>query len=291
MHPDKEIIPFPAAIILQDFCASLRNADVDLFKGVYLTGSIPLNDFQPGKSDIDFIVLCRKLPAGSLLSKVKQLHRRTQRKYSDTHLNGWYITEDGLSLPQAAATKALYFYKGRMKSLAFEMAAITLYELKTTALTLYGIPAEELAVNMQINDLHAFHLRNMDSYWKKWVATHAPFKIHYLLLIFIPRLTEWVLLGVARQLYALRNERITSKTNAGFYCLQHLPYKYQQVVEEAIEIRTGRVRHFPGINSSYYLKPSFKRARDTIRCANYIIELFNKEYRKVIAGTKTAEVF
>jgi hypothetical protein len=285
MHREKEIaIPFAAQILLQDFCASLRNSTVDFVKGIYLTGSIPLRDFQPGKSDIDFIVVCSELPAGALLSEIKQLHRKTEKKFVDTHLNGWYITEDGLDRQRASVTKALYFYKGRVKSLAFEMAGITLYELKTTAVTLTGIPAEQLPVNIEINDVHAFHLRNMESYWKKWVARHASFNIHHVLLIFLPRLTEWVLLGVARQLYALRNERITSKTNAGFYCLQHLPYKYHRILEEAIEIRTGKVRHFPGLNSSYYLQPSFKRARDTIACAKYIIRLFDNEYRKLTAA-------
>jgi hypothetical protein len=287
MHRDKEImIPFAAEIILQDFCASLLKLSAGFFKGIYLTGSIPLKDFQPGKSDIDFIVVCSQLPGATLLSEIKKLHRRLEKKFIDTHLNGWYITEDALDLQQAFVSRALYFYKGRMKSLAFQMAAVTLYELKTTALTLSGTRAEELPVRVEIHDLHAFHLQNMNSYWKKWVARHAAFNFHHLLLILIPRLTEWVLLGVARQLYALRNERITSKTNAGFYCLQNLPYKYHRILEQAIEIRTGKVRHFPGLNSSYYLNPSPKRARETIACAAFIIRLFDNEYRKVTSVAK-----
>lgn len=159
------------------------------------------------------------------------------------------------------------------------MAPVTLYELKTIAITLLGIPAQNLPVNVQIDDVNKFLFENINTYWKNWIAKHSSFSTNQLLLIFIPRLTEWVILGVARQLYTLRTGRIVSKTGAGYYCLEHLPNKYQAIVQEAIKIRKDNSKHVLTLKTSYYLHPSMQRYIETLDCAYFIIDMFNEEYK------------
>lgn len=97
-----------------------------------------------------------------------------------------------------------------------------------------------------------------------------------ILLLVFPRLTEWAVLGVARQLYTLQTGKIASKTDAGYYCLQQLPGKFHPAIKEAITIRKDN-RTYPFVKT-YAVKPSFKRLKQTIECVNNMITLFNKVY-------------
>ena len=149
------------------------------------------------------------------------------------------------------------------------LTAVTLKELKTTALTLSGTPAYALAIEIKDEELNRVLFENINSYWCKWVNKHSPFHYRYLFLLSFPWLTEWSVLGVARQLYTLQTGKITSKVNAGYYALEVLPHKYRQIIQQSIEIRKSD-------NKLLYLKPSIKRAEQTIKCLNFIIEKFNR---------------
>jgi len=99
-------------------------------------------------------------------------------------------------------------------------------------------------------------------YWKNWVAKHSSFSIQQLLLILFPGLTEWVILGVARQLSTLKNGEIASKTDAGYYCLEYITNRYHAIIQEAIKIRNEKNSHLISIQTSYNLQPSVRRARE-----------------------------
>lgn len=272
-------IPITANAILQELLDAIIKLDPDFIKGMYLAGSIPLNDFHPDKSDIDFIILSTGLPTAGFRSQLEQLHKTIHSKFK-TNLNGCYITEGCLNVHRPQTCKTLSYQEGRLYESAFEMAPVTLYELKTTAITIHGIPLEELPVVVEISDVNKFLFENINSYWKSWVAKHSRPGIHQLLLILFPRLTECVILGLTRQLYTLRTGKITSKTNAGNYCLEYLPARYRSIIQEAINIRNDKRKHLLSIKSSYYVQPSVKRAHETIASANYIITIFNEEYKK-----------
>ncbi len=266
-------ITIPA--ILQELIGEISQLKPEFITGIYLTGSLTLNDFHPDKSDIDFLVLCTIMPKDGFRLLLNKLHKKIDRKFKKPKLSGCYITLGNLNAKNAQTTKTLSYHEGLMNECAFEMAPVTLYELKTTAITLFGIPAQALPVAVEIRDVNKFLSENINSYWKNWIAKHSSFNIHQLLLIFTPRLTEWVLLGVARQLYTLKTGKITSKTNAGYYCLEHLPRKYHPIIQEAIKIRNNK-KHLLSMKSSYYIQPSLKRACETVACVNYIINLFNQ---------------
>jgi len=272
-------IPLTADAILQELLARITELKPGFITGMYITGSIPLNDFHPNKSDIDFLVLCKELPTASFRSQLERLHKRIDRKFK-TKLNGCYIMHASLNVHHSPS-KTLCYQEGRMNESTFQMAPVTLFELKTTAITVMGIPAQELPVDVTITDVNKFLYENINTYWKNWVDKHSSFSIYRLLLILFPRLSEWVILGVARQLYTLRTGKITSKTGAGYYCMEQLPDKYHSIIQRAIKIRNDNSDHLLTVRSSYYVQPSVKRSRETTACANYLIQLFNNEYKQV----------
>ena len=265
---------------MQDLISGIVKIKVGMVRGVYITGSIPLNDFQPGKSDIDFVILCDEPPPEQLQKRLEKLHNKIERRYK-TKLGGSFIDYSCLDILHAEKKHILTFHEGRMLVKPFEMAPVTLFELKTTAIRMGGIEIESLPIQISLNELHIFLNKNMNSYWKKWCDQHATIFHSKLLLILFPRLTEWVILGIARQLYTLLTGRICSKTEAGYYALKHLPEKHHPVIHEAIHIREQNRKHIMTLHGSYYIHPSISRCNQTLSCAYSMIDFFNEEFNKI----------
>jgi hypothetical protein len=275
-------IPSDVHEILKNLIEGIVHVERDFIKGTYVTGSIALQDYHPGKSDIDFVILCDRLPGPELQRQLAEVHRNIERKFKRSNLSGTYLTTDNLDIQQNNAGLIFSYHDGRLQQSNFDMGPLTLYELKTTAITLHGLPTNQLPISVQRRDVNRFLYENINSYWKTWLASHAAFHKQKLLLILLPRLTEWVILGLARQLYTLRTGKITSKTTAGFYCLEQLPDQYHHIVQEAIKIRTDTRSHMLHLKPSYYVQPSLIRATETLGCAQFMIDEFNREYNLTI---------
>lgn len=277
-------IPPSVHLILQELLTGLTAIHKALFEGLYLTGSIPLNDFWQDKSDIDFLVLCTERPPQDILLQLKSLHATIEKKFPKLPLHGTYITKDCLQLPGALSANILSYHEGQLKASSFEMAPVALYELKTTGIAVQGISAKDLPIDIQTDDLNAFLYQNINSYWTSWIAKHSLLKKRRLLLILFPRLTEWVILGMARLVFTLRTGKIASKTEAGFYVLPSLDSEHRVVVEEAMKTRAEKGHRFLRLKTSYSVRPSAKRARRTLACAKALLALFNNEYQANVNG-------
>jgi hypothetical protein len=270
-------IPSHALIIIQEWLQGIQSICPQCIEGVYLTGSIPLKDFQIHKSDIDFIVLLSALPDQRMEIALGRMHRLIQKKYPKPDLSGIYLSGDIRSSDHPELQDVLTFHEGKFGYQPFEMSPVTLYELKENALTLYGVPSSELQFQMDHFTLNNFLHANINSYWKKWVNGHSSWFSKKLLLYLFPRFTEWSILGIGRQLYTLETGKITSKTEAGNYLLARLPPEYHSIVQQALDIRKD-TRTYPFVRS-YAIRPSWKRYSHTITCLHYLQDAFNVLYR------------
>jgi len=205
-----------------------------------------------------------------------RIHKTIEKHYCKPDLSGTYMAFDSLQTNKLEEIKNLTYHEGSIRYGTFDMAPIILSELKRNAFTILGREAESLPIDIKESDLLDFLHRNINSYWVSWINRHSSFSSRKLLLLFFPRLTEWSVLGVARQLCTLQTDKIVSKTEAGIYCIQQLPEILHPILKEAIEIRKDN-RTYPFVKS-YAIKPSFKRLKETIDCVNYIITTFNKTY-------------
>jgi hypothetical protein len=217
------------------------------------------------------------------------VHCTIEQRFKRANLSGTYLTFDNLDVEHCNTTPTLSYHEGILHESNFGMAPVTLYELRTIAITLLGIPAQQLPVAVHINDVNRFLYENINSYWKTWLTEHAAMEKKKLLLILLPRLTEWVILGVARQLYTLRTGKIASKTSAGYYCLEQLPNKYHTILQEAINIRGDVRKHRLYLKTSYYVQPSLKRTIETLDGAHFIIDQFNREYNPATENSRKTQ--
>ncbi len=277
-------IPDPADKILTVLVHELDRIIPDLIDGIYLTGSIPLNDFHSNKSDIDFLIFLKEFPDKNIASQLKQLHFRIQKQFKKPNLSGCYLTLESLRSYNPLTIEVLSWNEGSMRYEKFKMAPVSLYELKTAACTVFGATANSLPVNIEPRTLNTFLHQNINAYWRKWIVQHSTFLNRKFILLLFPRLTEWAILGVARQLCTLQTGKIVSKTEAGYYCLEQLPERFHPIINEAIKIRKDN-RSYP-IIKSYAVHPSVSHLSETINCVNYIIDQFNKVYGEIYIATK-----
>jgi predicted nucleotidyltransferase len=269
-------LPTPADKIVDEFIDKIISIKPNFVDGIYLTGSLAMSDFYFNKSDIDFLVLCKKMPTQKIIEQLKHIHKTIGQRYPKPDLSGSYLTSDSLLTENPDKIKTLTYHEGTIRYGTFDMAPVVLSELKTNAITISGRNSETLPIDIKKSDLHNFLHKNINSYWTKWINKHSSSFSGKLLLLFFPRLTEWSVLGVARQLCTLQTGKIVSKTEAGIYCLRQLPEKFHPILKEAIEIRKDN-RSYPLVKS-YAIKPSLKRFTQTINCVKYIITAFNKTY-------------
>lgn len=164
------------------------------------------------------------------------------------------------------------------------MAPIMLTELKNDSITVFGKKGQTLPINIERNSIDTFLYKNINSYWKNWIKKCSSIFERRLSLFLFPRMTEWSVLGVGRQLYTLQTGKITSKTQAGYYCLETFPPKFHSIITQSIKIRKT-ILGLPDINK-YGFNPSRQRVSDTIECVNLMIDHFNTIYENKYSAPK-----
>ena len=278
-HNEVEIHPQVGEVI-DAFLAQLNQYDKENFSGLYLTGSITQQDFHPSKSDIDFVVLCNIFHGEKMQQHLVKVHKEIAKKFPRSTLNGWYITRSSLAFDPVVNVPAFLYEKGKLTRQSPGISPVTLHELTTNGICVFGIPVNELSIRLSHVDVNDFLFRNINSYWTNWIEPHNKYPTRKLLLLLFPRFTEWVILGISRQYYTLMTGCIASKTKAGHFALLHIPKVYHEIIREAICIRNKDQVGGWSLRNAYAIKPSFQRYNKTVACARFIIKQFNTDYKK-----------
>src|SRR2546421_2347370 len=83
---------------LHDFEARIRAIVGDQFRGMYLSGSLALGDFDPQGSDIDFVVVTGQAVSDDLFAALRDMHAGFDAGGSSWagRVEGVYVPEDVL---------------------------------------------------------------------------------------------------------------------------------------------------------------------------------------------------
>lgn len=79
--------------LVQTTVNAYLSAAAGLIDGLYLYGSVALDDFRPGQSDIDFVALIGGRLDGEALASLETLHRDLPGPYFD----GLYLSREELA--------------------------------------------------------------------------------------------------------------------------------------------------------------------------------------------------
>jgi hypothetical protein len=237
-----------------------------LIEGLYLVGSVALDDFHPHTSDVDFVAVTRHPLSGSHLAALRRVHAALAKRYRRPHFDGAYVTWSGLSGDPVLARGGADSHEGRLiPRPAAGCDPVTWQTLASHGLAVRGPRADTLAVWTDRDTLAAWTRRNLDEYWRRWLRDASRLASRRGLWSLGQGGPPWGVLGVSRLHYTLATGRITSKTGAGHHARRAFGGRWHRIVDECLRLRRGRGGR-PG-----YRDP-FTRRRDALAFVGMVIE-------------------
>jgi hypothetical protein len=229
-------------------------------RGLYLTGSLALDDYRPGRSDIDFVAISDTSLRPSELEVIRRVHAELGRRMPDPKLDGVYLTWPDLAAAPVGLS-APYCLRGRFEPGGdFAINPVTWWTLHRHPLALRG-PAEP-AVHHDDQMLRQWCRDSLRTYWGSYVRLARAYGM-YRLYSLSRALTVWGVRGVARPHATIRTGEMISKTAAGRYALDVFPSRWSAIVRQAVAGRCGS-------DKSYY-RNIFARRRDSLAFMEYVI--------------------
>jgi len=262
-----DLLPKDVEIVI-NYYLNVFNAKLpDLVESFFIVGSIVLNDYREGKSDIDFVSVINRDVTPDEVNTIKEIHKEISSKYPESKLEGSYVTPQQMGKPDKDMGSILYF-DGNLKydCKSGNASIVTWFMLKKYGITINGKLPEHYVSSIDVDDLVNYVKINANTYWAKWTERISrKLSVDSVLTLFGQKV-EWGVLGISRLYYTLHEGDIASKYEAGKYALSRVPPDFEMILKEALRIRKGKT-------GSYYKSP-FKRRKDTIRFMEYMISQF-----------------
>lgn len=223
---------------LQNAIALMKKRIVDVLDpcipSIYIYGSVVLDDFKPGWSDIDLLILTKK---PILEEQANKLVRLRQIMLEDEPGNPYYRAFEGGMLPlnsflSGKADRVVYWGTGGEKITdKYDFNAFCMSELIDNGVLIYGNDIRNRLSHPTFDDLKSDVQKHYEA-----IRRYAP-KTGRSLYAY-----GW-LLDISRCIYTLRTGKLISKTAAGEWALQEALCPCADILVKAVEIRNEPNRY------------------------------------------------
>jgi hypothetical protein len=252
-------IPPEIQACLQNYQERLDRELPGRVMALYLVGSIALDDYHPGQSDIDFVSVLACQAAAEDFEILQAIHKNIRQQYPSLLLEGMYIQPCDIGCLESPTDLILNYHDGKLNwSNRIEMSSVSWWILKHCGIAVFGQDAQTLPITIDMEHLLRTQRENMNSYWASWTRD-----IGRILLLYSDWGVQWTVLGVLRQFFTLKERQITSKTKAGYYALGCLPERWHRIIRESIALRE--------VTSLSYYRNRIKRAIEAYLFLIFII--------------------
>jgi hypothetical protein len=232
------ILPAPAQAVVDAFLEAAEVEVPTLVEGLYLVGSVALDDFRPQRSDVDFVAVTATRPDALSLAGLGRIHARLRASWRRPFFDGIYVTWDDLASDPTRLGPGPSVHESRFQSSSRgERNPITWHTLVQQGIRCHGPAIAALPVWNDPLVLATWTDNNLDSYWRRLVERGARLTTRYGLIGLTAWACEWCVLGSSRLHYTLASGAITSKEGAGRYALATFPVRWHRLIEEALRIR------------------------------------------------------
>ncbi|GLX71537.1 aminoglycoside adenylyltransferase domain-containing protein [Paenibacillus glycanilyticus] len=259
-------IPAEVQEVIDVYTARMSRDLPGLIEDCCLFGSVSLDAFQAGLSDLDFLVVTSRKLKAQEVQTLEQIHRELENSFSRMSLDGRYVwTEEWANLG-VAYCPYYYFNNGRLIGIEkLYKDSIDAFQIKQYGIPVIGADPRSYSYSIDWDVLTENLKGNLQTYWLKWINKVEKFpSIPYFGLLFKGSMIEWGVLGVSRIYYSIREHDMISKYGAGEYALQRVLEQWQRIVRESINLRNG--------NSKSLYRSVFKRRQDTLAYMNDLIK-------------------
>ncbi|CAG7636152.1 nucleotidyltransferase domain-containing protein [Paenibacillus allorhizosphaerae] len=220
----------------------------DAVESVYLYGSIALDAYVEGSSDIDFVAFVKRPLTEEDLAAMADIHKAVDKAWPGLQFMGSYLCREDAGKEADAVTAFPSYFNERLdpNGAHADLNPVTWWILKKRGICVYGTDAP-FAYEIPANALVRYVIGNMNTYWHNQVN-----RLEHRLLSLpddpegklpperLDEAVEWCVLGMLRQHYTIVWQDVTSKLGAGAYGLELLPERWHGLIREALAgIRFG----------------------------------------------------
>jgi Domain of unknown function (DUF4111) len=211
-----------------------------LVEGLYVIGSFALDDWQPGRSDIDIIAVtaepCTDADAAALVTAHAVLAEHQPTPFIDGPYLSWGdLITPPMSLHRPWTLEGRFHHDGD----CFELNPVTWYVLAQHGVTVRGPTVDRLGVYVDLEARVRFVVDNLAAYWRPLAADITATCAAKPGRSFVLDALEWCALGALRLHYTAFEGTVVSKRGAGEYGLRVAPERFHAVLRDALAVRAG----------------------------------------------------
>lgn len=242
-----DLLPPSVEGVVADFLRHLSDARLLVVRGVYLVGSLVLDDFRPGASDIDFVAVLDDEPSAEECGVLDRIHAALAEAGGPC-FDGFYLPVAALRQPPRDYRILPFSQDGRFRTgeVCREVNPVVWRCLTRHGRAVLGPPLAELGIADDGELLRAYQVGNLRTYWLSWIdqaeaalAAKAPGEDCN------AEALGWGVLGVARIACALETDRVVSKGGGGRHALTAHPTCWHPIVREALSAHAGDMARMP----------------------------------------------
>ena len=206
----------------------------DCFIGMYLYGSLAIGDFDPDRSDIDFLVVTSKELPDDIVAELKFMNTRPYKSGMEwsTKLEGSYVprnvfrrySANGPALPMTNKDKFVVAHED-------VVWLINSYVLYTGGVAIAGSSLRSIIDPVQPEELKDSVLTLLRDVWTPWLDNSDLFKGD--------EYQSYVVLTMCRALFTLKRGAVVSKLRSAEWVISNLDRKWGQLIRQALARHYG----------------------------------------------------
>ena len=231
------MVPVPSLVrgLCGELLGQLDAEAPGLVTGLYLVGSLALGGYREGTSDVDFLAVTSRPPAGDDLAALRRIHAVLAEGRGWPQLDGVYLQASDLVLPPAMVTGQVRADQGEIRTGdGYEPNPVSWLILARHGLAFRGPDRDDLGVEPSPAALAAWTAANLQTYWTPWVESYSRSLRPSALS---GRAVQWGVLGVPRLHYTLATGEVTTKEEAARYAARALGPAWHDILDEALRLR------------------------------------------------------
>lgn len=212
----------------------------DILEGVYLVGSIALEDWQPHSSDIDIIAITAEPADDEVSGTLLAAHAVFMERMPDSRVDGPFLAWGDLTLAPVGVTRpwtldGVFHHDAE----CFEINPVTWYTLAAYGVSLRGPQPLMLQIPLDADERQRFVRDNANSYWAGVLADLRGAIGELAPGATLPSsVPEWCLLGATRMLYTVTTGDVASKSAAGSWAAELLGGDDAAVIDAVVQLRS-----------------------------------------------------
>lgn len=212
-----------------------------LVEGLYVVGSVALDDWVEGCSDIDIVAVTAEPATDDDVGYLRTIHALVAERDDMPSIDGPYVAWGDLMIEPATGLHRPWALDGRVHhdGDCFEINPVTWYTLAHYGVLVRGPSIANLEIPTDVEARVRFVVDNLRTYW-----TNVADEVQHTCDVtpeatFAASSLVWCALGALRLHYTAFTADVTSKRGAGGYGLIVAPEQFHTTLSTAIDLRAA----------------------------------------------------